>query len=336
MNKTVNLSSTLVQVGVPLLLILVLLIIVKSSFFGINPGALSVGITFDLVLTIPIYFLLIRKKNIPKITVVPIFILGVVIASFLLPNENQFILYPVKTWVLPIVEITVLIFVVYKVRTAVKSYKENKTLTPDYYTALKSACLEILPRQAALIFASEVALFYYAFFTWKKYLPKTNEFSYHKNSGTPAVLIAIIFIVLIETTVIHLLLLQWSPIGAWILTIISLYSGVMIFSFLKSIKRRFILIADGKLYLRYGILNEATIDLKEINAIELTRKSIKMDSLTRKLSPFGDLESHNLIIRLKNEHTLEGYYGFTKKFKTVIFNVDDPEELRSSLNQKLR
>ena len=103
-----------------------------------NAAALSFGITFDLLLTIPfIYFLLIRSTGIPKITVVTFFVAGIVVATFVLPVHHQYFLQLAKTWLLPVVEISVLILVGFKVRKAVKHYEKNKDLSPDFFTALK-------------------------------------------------------------------------------------------------------------------------------------------------------------------------------------------------------
>ena len=83
----------LITFGIPLFLILSVIVLANSSIFQLHPKELSIGITFDLILVIPaIYFLLIRKREIPKITTVPFFIAGIVIASFIIPKDFQFYL----------------------------------------------------------------------------------------------------------------------------------------------------------------------------------------------------------------------------------------------------
>ena len=55
-----------------MLIIGLMIFITKTSLFQMNPDNLAIGITFDLLLIVPfIYFLLIRKTNIPKTTVLP-------------------------------------------------------------------------------------------------------------------------------------------------------------------------------------------------------------------------------------------------------------------------
>ena len=337
MAKIITLQRQLISFGIPVLMMGTLAFITKSTLFNLKDNVLAFGITVDLLLTIPfVYFLLIRKTNIPSITIVPFFIFGIIVASILVPKENQYFLNLIKTWVLPLLETTILILVIYKIRKAVKHYKKNTVLTHDFFTALKNVCSEILPKKAVMPFAIEIAVFYYGFIYWKKLLPKENEFTYHKKSGTVTLLIAILFIVAIEASVIHVLLVIWSSVAAWIMTILSLYSAIQIFGFLKSIIKRPISIEGDKLNLRYGILSEAIIDIKDIESIEVTTKSVEFNKETRKLSPFGDLESHNVIIKFNKEQTLIGFYGIRKEFKTLALHVDNNAEFKTRIVRALQ
>lgn len=334
-NTRIN-TSSLVTFGLPLTLIAVMVLITRSKVFEAHPDALSVGVTIDLLFTIPfVYFLLIKKKNIPKTTVVSFFVLGVLISSFIIPQEQQFTLNWAKTWIFPIVELSVASYVFYKVRKTILRYKANAQLKPDFFTALKETCIEILPRKAATLVAMELAVFYYGFIAWKKRTIEKNEFTYHKNSGTIALLLALILIIGVETYTIHILLLKWNVIAAWIASGLSIYSGIQIFGFLKSIAKRPIVIDDNILHLRYGILSETSIEINSIETIEITSKDIEFDTKTRKLSPLGELEGHNMVITLKNEQTLIGLYGIEKTYKRIAFFIDTKEEFKTTLEDKI-
>lgn len=331
MNKTL-ISRQLSSFGIPLLLLLSIILIAKSTIHNTNASALSFGITFDLLLTVPvIYFLLIRRTDIPKITIVPLFIIGMAVATIILPSGNQQFLRWAKTWILPIVETMVLILIAFKVRLGIKRYKATKESARDFFTTLKSTCSEVLPKVVVIPFATEIAVFYYGFLHWKRFVPKQNEFTYHKNSGIVTLLVAIILIVVIETSVIHILLLKWSLTAAWVMTALSTYTAIQLFGFLKSIIKRPISIVGNKLCLRYGILSEANVEVENIDLIELTTKSIEFTKETRRLSPFGDLENHNIVIRLKRECTLSGLYGITKTFRTIVLFVDNKDDFKRQL-----
>lgn len=337
MNESLNIQKNLIIFGIPILIVGILVLIAKSSFFEVHPNRLSIGITIDLLLTVPvIYLMLIRKTSIPKTTVVPIIIVGMLICSIILPEENQFYLELFKTWILPIVELSIVSYIIHNVSKAVKQYKSNKIESADFFTTLKTTCYEMLPKIAVIPFVTEISVFYYGFVYWKKRELDENEFSYHKESGTITLLIAIIFIVAIETFVLHTLLTKWSNVAAWILTSVSVYSGVQLLGFLKSMYKRPILIKNGKLFLRYGIMNETIISIDNINSIELSSKDIELNKETRKLSFLGELESHNIIIRLKEENILTGLYGTKCKYRNLVLHVDKNAEFKDLLDNALQ
>lgn len=324
MNRTISWNSNFIVFGIPLLIILSSVFLAQSELYLAQPRELSWGITLDLILTAPlVYLLLIRKKKIPKTTAAPVFVLGIVIASLVLPKDQQFLLSEVKQWVLPLVEMTVFFLVVYKVRKAIEEYKIQKSSTPDFFSALKKASAEVLPAKASTVFATEIAVVYYSFFSWKKRKLASNEFSYHKESGTPAILGAFLFIVLIEAFAMHLLLERWNGIVAWVLTILSLYSGLQLLGIVRSLSKRPIVVEENSLQLRYGIMSETTIQFENIVSVELFTKELEEDSEIKKLTPLGGLEGHNVLIRLKEKETLSGFYGLKKEYDALAFHVDD-------------
>lgn len=253
MNRSLNLNRNILNFGIPLSLLGILIFLMKSSFLA-NNDTLNLAITADLLLTVPlVYFLLIRKTEIPKTTVVPVLIIGLLIGSYFLPKESQTYLTIFKTWVLPLIEISILTFTIIKVRSAIKKYKNLKGSTPDFFNALKSTCNEILPKKLVLLFATEIAVFYYGFINWKIRGINENEFTYHKNSGTPALFGGFIMIIGIETFALHFLLARWSIVVAWVLTALSVYTAIQVLGFAKSLSKRPISINTDSLTLKYGI-----------------------------------------------------------------------------------
>lgn len=335
MKNTININRNLIALGVPLSLLGILIILMQTSFVT-GGGTLSMAITADLLLTVPlVYFLLIRKTNIPKTTVIPVMVVGVLVGSYFLPVESQAYLNLFKTWALPIIELSILTIVIIKVRGAIKTYKVLKGGTPDFYNALKSTCYEILPKKLVMPFATEIAVIYYGFINWSKRPLQENEFTYHKESGTPALFGAFIFIIAIETVALHFLIAPSSAILAWMLTILSLYTAIQVLGFARSLSKRPIAINQHSVSLKYGILNEAEILFTDIDSIELSGKSLEKDVLTKTLSPLGELESHNVVIRLKKENTLVGLYGIKRNFKVLGFYLDKPKEFKIALEENM-
>lgn len=233
MTKALTLNRKIVNFGVPSSIFVALIFLTKSTLFKEN-NVLNLAVTIDLLISVPfIYYLLIRKSNIRKATIIPVIFIGLLIGSYFLPKESQTYLKLFKTWILPVVELTILAFIAIKFRSAIKRTKALPNSNHDFFNILKSSCCEVLPKKLALPFAAEIAVFYYGFINWKKVAIKENEFSYHKNSGTPALFGAFILVLLIETIAFHFLLARWSVIAAWILTAVSAYTAVQVFSFAK-------------------------------------------------------------------------------------------------------
>ncbi|MCR9265785.1 MAG: hypothetical protein NXH86_16645 [Flavobacteriaceae bacterium] len=332
MNRSLHFQKGLIIFGTPLCIIGLMVFLAQSSAFILHPDSMAIGITLDLVLTAPlVYFLLIRKTTIPKTTIVPFFIFGIIVCSLILPLENQYYLGLVKTWALPVVEILVLFYIGYHIRNAIQQFKLDRKESFDFFTTLKSTCQKILPKMVVMPVVMEMAVFYYGFVYWRKRALKKNEFSHYKESGSIALFIAIICIVSIETVVLHMLLAKWNTIAAYTVTFLSIYSGIQIFGFLKSMLKRPSSIEGNRLFLRYGIMAETVIDLEDIDAIEITSKDIVLDKETRKLSVLGELESHNLIIRLKKENELIGLYGQKKKYRNLALSVDNTAEFKKQV-----
>ena len=326
MNRALILNRNLLAFGIPLSLFGVLIFLMKSSFLAEN-DSLNLAITADLLLIVPlVYFLLIRKTSIPKTTVVPVMIIGVLIGSYFLPNDSQTYLDLFKTWALPVIELSIITFIVIKMRSAIKKYKSLKGYSPDFFTTLKAAAGEILPKRLVHPFATEIAVCYYGFFNWSACSIMEDEFTYHKESGTRVLFAVLILIIGAETVAFHFLLIQWSNVAAWILSGISAYTAIQVFGFSRSLAQRPISINENSVTLRYGIMNEVEVNIADIETVELSKKPLADDTSSCTLSPLGELESHNMMLHLKTEQELTGIYGIRKRFKVLGFYVDKPEE----------
>ncbi len=329
-----NRSTYFLAYGIPFAIIVFSISLAFSSLFSTYPE-LAIGITYDLTLTSPlIYLFFIRKTNIPKITVVPFFILGVIIASYLIPPQQQYHLGLVKTWILPIVEIGIVGFISYSVYKTVKNYRNLKTTHTDVYKIIqevskKTATIPILAKAIAF----EIAVFYYAFVSWKKFTPSEKNFTYHKKSGNLTLYAAIILLIAVETFVFHMLIARWNEIIAWILTISSLYVLIQIFAHIKAMLQRPIEITKDKLLIRYGLFGDTEIDLNNIESIEFTNTFTEDKTDVRQVAILKEIEQFNTKISLKEKETYRGFYGIKSKYKTLLLFVDEQEKFKGLIEK---
>ncbi len=332
---TLSISFRKVLPLLPFIIPILCIVISKSSYFVDDPVNLSAAITFDLLISTPVlYFLTIRKSEIPNTTVVPVFILGIIIASFILPIEHQYYLSLVKTWFLPFLELAIITYVILTIRKTFKAIKKNLSTQLDFFTAAKEASGNILPKKLVIPFATELSVFYYGFVSWKQRKLSKNEFSYHKTTSTRMLLVVFIFLILVETFTVHLLLQRWSTVAAWILSAISIYTIFQIFGIAKSLSKRPISIDKDSLSLRYGVMSDALIPHEKIESVSAFTKSVEKHEGYAHLSSFKDMEGHNILIELKEELILSGFYGMKKTYNKILIYLDEPEKFLEAVQSK--
>jgi hypothetical protein len=318
--------------GVPLLMILGITYLTFIPFFASQN--LSYAITLDLILTVPIvYFLLIRKTEIPKGTAVTFLILGVVIASYIIPKEHQTIISFAKQFLIPVIELSIFTLVVFKIRKMYKSFQGAKENAPDFMETLRIAVAEILPKKVVEPFVMEIAMIYYCFFTWTKPIFPNNAFTYHKRSDLALIFGVFIGLILVETFAFHILVERWSPVVAWIGTSLSLYSMIQIIGIIKSASRRPIILKNEKVILRFGMMSETEVTYDDIERVELSQRTISNNPLAKKLGT--ELTSHNVVIYLKKENTLHGLFGIKNNFNILSLFVDDQKRFKEEIDQRI-
>lgn len=323
LSMTVSLSQiqkrTLLAVSVTGFVAACLVVLVPKLQFN---NWLAFGFTFDFVCTVPLlYFILIRKTNIPAITVVPLSLLMLLLASWLIPQEFQFYVVIYRNYALPVLELLVLAILVIRIRRAGLAYR-TAGAQADVCCRLQQAASEVLPapKQAASILATEAAMIYYAhaFFKKKKGLP---GFTYHRETALFAVMGAFMLLIVVETLALHLLLMQWSALAANVVSVLSIYSFVYLLAIAGAARHRPHLISTAGLQIRFG-LQESLIPLEQIRSMERLRGDVPEG---KEVASLGMLGNFNMIMSVAEPQTLQGLYGLRRQYKTLAFWVDDPE-----------
>lgn len=299
---------------------------------------LAVGITLDLTLMAPLlYAFVIWKTKIPKTTIVPFFVISTIIASNLVPADQQFYLSQIKTWVIPIIEIGVLGFLAFTVYKTVIAYRAAKDKDSDIFNVLFEVSNKLFGNKLfAKLLAFELAVIYFAFFSWRKPKLTANTFTYHKKSGKLVLYGAIIFIIVAEAIVIHILLAEWNFYVAWILTLSSLYLSLQLFAHFKAMYQRPIEIIGDKLYVRYGLFGGGKIELRNIERIESSMIKPNETENVKQVSLLGEIEQFNTKIQLKEKATFSGFYGKEDDYKTLLLFVDEKEEFKKLVSDSER
>jgi len=289
-------------------------------------NSLSNAITLDLLLTTPlVYLLIIRKRSIPKTTVIPVIVLGMIVATQIIPKPHQQLLQWFMDWLFPILEVGVVAYMIFTIRKAILVARKENNQFADFHDLAKRVASTIFPQRVAQLMATEISTIYYALFSWKKHRPSSNEFTHYQSTSSRLLLYVFIFLILVEAFVIHLLLQNWNATVAWVVTGISFYTCLQVLAIAKSLPKRPISLSKNMLKLRWGFMNQAEIPLNTISGIQLEKREVEKAADTAYLSPLHSAEGNNVVITLSKPATMDRMYGFTKPFTKLVLYIDDPQ-----------
>jgi hypothetical protein len=192
------------------------------------------------------------------------------------------------------------------------------------------------------IYLTELALFYYSLFSWKKkILTSEGSFTIHQKGSTIALYVMLIHAILIESIGLHYFLHQWNPIVSWILLILNLYSVLFFLAQIQGFRLNPVKISDQELIIRIGFASRITIPLNNIAAVHQYVGPEKLSKAEEKITfqaiaPDFMPEKPQLEINLKEPQTAHYLYGFTKNVSQVHIKLDDPVSFKSSLLRRLK
>ena len=294
------------------------------------------GLIADFAITIPlIYWIFAKKAKLPRISTVSLLVLGLLWLSYLLPQNYSSLLAMIISVGLPLLELTIISVVIWKVTAVIRvaKRKKNSVANIDFIDLMKQTCAEVLGNQTAgNALGSEISVVYYAIFGWKKTANQQAQFTYHKKSGLGVTIWVLSLVVLAESIATHLFLSRYTEVGAWVATFLSVYSMVFLFAYLNSCKARFIELRESSILLRDGILNEVEIPYANIEKVEVAFRDLpEQDGIdVLKLSP---LTSHNMILTLKEPQKATGIYGIRKNFSVLGLRVDEKDQFAQQLQE---
>jgi hypothetical protein len=310
--------------------------IVHSAYFLQNPSVFAFAIALDLVMGLPVlyYIFVVRQRRIPALTLVPVVVLAIVIASFILPATQQAPLDFIKKFI-PLLELFVLGLIAIKIRTLVKQYHQAK-LSAIYLTDALTTSLEqtLGASLFVTIIITEFLLLYCAVGGWFKQFKRRDSsyraFSYHRKTGYAAVLGVLVLVLIGETTALHILLQQWNTVAAWIFTGLSLYSLLWLMGDFHAQRLHPIVLSKAHLHLRAGMRWRATIPFSDIGAIQKANPRERKAAGYMSLAIFGQ---PRLVIRLKQPVIVTGLFGITKEVQRIGLAVDDERQFQEALSK---
>ncbi len=328
--------------GIPICISIACYLITLSAQFRSNPDMLSTAIVLDLVISAPLfYYLAIRKSSVSKLTVIRIFIAGVIIAGLILKSDSNYLLHIIKIWISPVAEAAVIFFIGRKFFLANKKAKLSGRNSIDFLTHCRKVLFDVTgSEKAGNIISSEIGALYYAFFGRKdRDIDYKSKFTSYKENGILLILGTFLILFLIETTGIHFLLVSWNHTLAWAVSVLSLYTCLQLFSHMRAVKARAITLNDNfnespSVEIYNGLAGDAVIKYDNIERIEISDKN-PADCEAVKIALLRKLEKHNCIIYLKQPVQVTILFGIKKNAGAVMFFVDRVKDFAREVNSKL-
>lgn len=291
--------------------------IARSSLFLRNPDVAAWGITFDLTITIPLlyWFVVVRAGKARPLTIAPVFMIGTIAAMLLLPRGNQQFLAQLRMFAVPVAELVLIGALIRRIA------KFERSTSADPYERIAAAARTIAGEgRVAEVIASEITVFYYALFCWrKKPEPRPNAMTFHERIGWPVILGALLLMIAGEGTVMHLLLARWSVKAAWLWTAFDIWAVMWLLGDAHALRLRRTFVSEDAFHLRYGMRWSADIPLSNIESIEPIRQFEKKSDVL-KVAMFED---PRWLITLREPVIVRGMAGLRKEIRAIAMLPDD-------------
>jgi hypothetical protein len=179
---------------------------------------------------------------------------------------------------------------------------------------------------AANAVASELAVFYYALLSWgrRPHAPAGfRAFTVHRRGGAALLLGVLAAMLLLETSIVHLLLLHWSPRVAWPVLFLDLYGALWLVAFARALVLRPILVGADTVLLRTGLAWTVAIDRSQI---EEARACVGPRPRRRSTDPLvmAALTSPSVLLRLREPVQAAGLWGRRVAVTSIAVAIDEP------------
>jgi hypothetical protein len=190
-----------------------------------------------------------------------------------------------------------------------------------------------------VIICSELLMFYYAFFAWKKQ-PRANEntFTLYKKSSLIAIQLMVIHAIVFETVGIHWWLHEKSLLLSILLFVLNLYSIILLIGDIHAVRLNPIQVENDRIYVSLGLMKRMEIPMNEIETV-IEEKEILEQKPTKETIEFiaRDFEKVSPDVLLKLKHPVQATLLLGKKqsYKQVAIKVDEPEKFLALIKQNL-
>jgi hypothetical protein len=294
-----------------------------------RPGPVAAAVGFDLTVTVTAlaWLLPVRCGRWPAITLVPLLLVSVVAAHWILPPEAGGPLAALRLLAAG-AELTLLGWLGWRIlHLARRAPPAGPSL--DLLARARRTARELVgSNRAAEIVGFELAVLGYALGPRRApHAPAGSvAFSVTRRSAYGAVVGALALAISAETIPLHPLLARWSSVAAWIATALGPYTLLYLVADWRAAHARPILLDLDSLLVRTGI--RWTVEVPRCAIAEVVLRPPRDGPRALLLAPLG---SPNLWLRLAEPAEAHGVYGVRRRASLLALAVDEPDRPAAAL-----
>jgi hypothetical protein len=295
-------------------------LISRSYVAASRPGVIGLASLADLMITVPVlfYFLIVRRGYSSWMALIPVTFAGARAAGFLLTSGEQAYLPAVRWLGIPL-ELWIVAQIVRRFRRIERG--------GDVLSRIRTAASTLIPYQRlGEIVADEIAVFYYAFCSWRARPDARSNwqaFGYSEASGWGMFSTLLAIAVVVEGVPVHLLLQQWSGTAAWIMTALDFYALMWLIAIGRAARLRLILVSGETVLLRMGLMWEIEIPRELIVSCRRSGWPAKGRKQAGYLSTVV-MNEPQWVIELSEPVIAKGLYGRLRMVTRIGIAVNEP------------
>lgn len=331
----------------PILLVFIISLM-GGSYFILRLDNISdftvILLTLSLIILPPFgtYWLFIRQRIMSKLLLYLVFIICLGASYLIIPSTQKGFFNKVLVWLIPVIEIGILILVMYGIFKSVKNYRRNKQNEEHDFLDVIRISLEPKLGKGFVLGAilTELSVFYYSIIGWFKkptVIQNGDTYSYHKTSQLKMIIIIFSILIILEGAFFHLLIQLWSSMAAWIFTILNIYALLYIIGLYNSVRSLPHIITSDKAVIRFGYQSSIELDISNIEDIKTAKEQAGIGEKTPKDTYFAmlNMDSPQYEIFLKEPVLMKSSYGRKRYVRTVVFRTDEPAKMIKELNSNI-
>ncbi|MBM7619946.1 hypothetical protein JOC95_001798 [Bacillus tianshenii] len=233
-----------------------------------------------------------------------------------------------------LVELVLLSFLVFRLFKLYRNYK-NLGDSGTFLEKVGMVLNRSLPKPVSTLLIREITMFYYLL-AGESPKEAGESFTYHKEAGYKAILIALLSVILLESAGLFFLLHQWSPILSWIHIALNIYGVLYLISDYRAIKQRPILLTDEQLRIRLGSRREIEVPIRMIDTVNSGNSFMEeKKNKTVFKAVLLETEMPHFELCLKEPIYMINLLGKPQVIEKVYVTVDDRERFHQSLLRKM-